>query len=152
MSGHQRALGTMTHGVYVITCKAGGRANGITVGCGIQASIHPPMVAIAINKIRHSHELLSEAGHFVFHVLADDQGDLSTHFGSFSGRDSDKFEGVQWEEGYKGIPTLPKCRAVMGCAKVKEVDAGDHTLFIGVVETSRVDDSKRGLIFIRPLA
>lgn len=40
----------------------------------------------------------------------------------------------------------------MGCAKVKEVDAGDHTLFIGVVETSRVDDSKRGLIFIRPLA
>lgn len=152
MTGHQRALGTITHGVYVVTCKAGERANGITVGCGIQASIRPPMVAIAINKVRHSHGLLSGADHFVFHVLADDQGDLSTHFGSFSGRDRDKFEDVEWEEGYRGIPTLPGCRAVMGCAKVKEVDAGDHTLFIGEVETSHVDDSKRGLIFTRPLA
>jgi flavin reductase (DIM6/NTAB) family NADH-FMN oxidoreductase RutF len=140
----------MTHGVYVVTCMAEGKVNGITVGCGIQASIRPPMVAIAINKVRHSHGLISNSGHFVFHVLADDQGDLSTHFGSFSGRNRDKFQGVRWEEGYHGLPTLPGCRAVMGCAKVKEVDADDHTLFIGQVETSHVDDSKRGLIFKRP--
>jgi len=41
---------------------------------------------------------------------------------------------------------LKGCRAVLGCKKINEVDAGDHTVFIGEVEYSELDDSKTSQI------
>jgi len=94
----------------------------------------------------YSHELLVDSEYFVVHVLTDDQVDVGKNFGYVSGRVKDKFEGMSWELGYMGVPVLKGCRAIFGCKKITEVDAGDHTLFIGEVEYSEMDDSKTSQI------
>jgi len=108
--------------------------------------MNPTLVSIAISKPWYSHELLVDSEYFVVHVLAEDQVDIGKNFGYVSGRTKDKFEGMDWEPGFMGVPVLKGCRAVLGCKKINEVDAGDHTVFIGEVEYSELDDSKTSQI------
>jgi len=139
---HQPAIETMNYGVYVVTCRSGDRINGLTIAWATQVSMNPSLISIAVAKPWYSHELLKSSFNFVVHVLADDQVDLGKHFGYVSGRDKDKFEGLEWESGYEDVPVLKGCKAVIGCKKINEVSAGDHTIFIGEAEYSKVDESK----------
>jgi len=142
MSEPQAALGTFTYGVYVATCKAGDKVNGLTLGWVSQVSQNPPRLMIATNKASCSCSLISESEHFIVHVLADEQVDLGKHFGSTHGWDTDKFEGIDWTPGVDGIPVLKGCKAILVCKKTDRVDAGDHALFIGEVVSSEVDEEK----------
>lgn len=146
---HQPALETLSYGVYVTTCKSAEKANGLTLAWGAQVSLDPALVAIAVNKDWCSHDLLSKSDHFIVHVLAEDQTELGIHFGTTHGWDTDKFEGVDWEPGIDGIPIIKGCKTVMECKKVKEVEAGDHTVFIGEVVSARVDENKKEQVLDR---
>jgi len=143
---HQKAVEAMRYGLYVVTCRSGDKKNGLTVAWVTQVSMNPTLVSIAVAKPWYSHELLVDSEYFVVHVLADDQVDVGKNFGYVSGRVKDKFEGMSWELGYMDVPVLKGCRAVLGCKKINEVDVGDHTLFIGKVEYSKMDDSKTSQI------
>jgi len=149
MSENQAALDTLSYGVYVITCKAGNRTNGLTVAWATQVSGTPNLVAAAVCQKWFSHKLLSESDYFIFHVLAEEQTELGKHFGSVHGWDTDKFEEVKWEPGVDGIPVIQGCRAVMECRKVQEVPAGDHTIFIGEVLSSEIDETKKEQVLNR---
>jgi flavin reductase (DIM6/NTAB) family NADH-FMN oxidoreductase RutF len=106
MSEHQNNLRAMKHGIYVVTSQWGDKVNGLTVAWASQASLIPPMVAVAVDKRWYSHELLSGGRYFTVNVLADDQVPLGKHFGSKSGRTTDKLEGVEWDPGANGVPRL----------------------------------------------
>ena len=142
MSGHQTALGTMNYGVYVVTCRSREKTNGLTVAWATQVSMNPPLLAVAVHKKWYSHELLTSSEYFIVHVLAEDQVTIGKHFGFVSGRDRNKFEGVDWELGFNDIPILKGCKTIMGCKKVQEVSTGDHTVFIGEILFSKIDESK----------
>jgi flavin reductase (DIM6/NTAB) family NADH-FMN oxidoreductase RutF len=149
MSEHQDNLRAMNYGVYVVTSKAGDRVNGLTVAWASQVSLKPPMVAVAVDKRWYSHELLSIGEHFTVNVLADDQVPLGKHFGSSSGRTTDKLEGVEWEPGANGLPKLAGCRAWIECRKIDAVSTGDHTLFIGEVVASERNEAKTEQVYDR---
>ena len=149
MSGPQEALGTFSYGVYVATCKAGEKINGITLAWVSQVSQKPPRLMIAANKASCSHALMSDSAHFIVHVLADDQVELGKHFGSTHGWDLDKFDGVEWTLGVDGIPILKGCRAVLVCKKTDQVDGGDHSMFIGEVISDEVDAGKKEQVLDR---
>ncbi len=149
MSEHQDNLRAMSYGVYVVTSKAGDRVNGLTVAWASQVSLKPPMVAVAVDKRWYSHELLSRGEHFTVNVLADDQVPLGKHFGSSSGRTVDKLEGVGWKRGANGVPKLAGCRAWIECRKIESVSTGDHTLFIGEVVASELNEDKTGQVYDR---
>ena len=82
-------------------------------------------------------------------VLADDQVPLGKHFGSSSGRTTDKLGGVEWEPGDNGVPKLEGCRAWIECRKIDTVSTGDHTLFIGKVVASERNEAKTGQVYDR---
>ena len=149
MREHKAALDTFPYGVYICTCKAGEKANGLTLGWVQQVSSNPTLVAITVYKKWYSHKLLSEGDYFIVHVLDEEQVELGKHFGTIHGWDTDKFEGIEWKPGVDGIPVIQGCRAVLECKKVKQVPAGDHTLFIGEVISSKVDETKKEQILDR---
>ncbi len=139
----------MSYGVYVVISKASDRVNGLTVAWASQVSLKPPMVAVAVDKRWYSHELLSRGEHFTVNVLADDQVPLGKHFGSSSGRTTDKLERVMWEPGANGVPNLAGCSAWIECRKIDTVSTGDHTLFIGEVVASELNEAKTGQVYDR---
>jgi flavin reductase (DIM6/NTAB) family NADH-FMN oxidoreductase RutF len=69
--------------------------------------------------------------HFVVHVLAADQVDLSQRMARPA---EDKFIGLPLEDGLGGTPRLRGSLATFECALWKTVEAGDHVIFLGRVE------------------
>ena len=66
-----KALWTISYGMYVVTARSGGRANGQIANAVFQVTAEPPRVAAAINKDNFTHGLIRQGGWFGVSVLAE---------------------------------------------------------------------------------
>jgi flavin reductase (DIM6/NTAB) family NADH-FMN oxidoreductase RutF/rubredoxin len=135
----ERALWTMSYGMYVVTARAGGQANGQIANTVFQVSAQPPRVAVAINKENFTHGLIRTSGFFAFSVLADSVPmERIGLFGFNSGRDVDKLAQVGMRSGLHCPLVTDHALAVAEVKVTNEVDAGTHTLFVGDVLAAEV--------------
>lgn len=140
------ALSRFASGVSVVTTKdAAGKLHGITVSAFCSVSLRPPLVLICIENVAGSHYAFIESGVFAVNILAEDQALLSEHFALIH---EEKFAGIDFEIGTLGIPLLCGCLATLECRIRNTADGGDHTIFIGEVESAFVTD-KRPLVYYR---
>ncbi|MCS6874329.1 MAG: flavin reductase family protein [Pyrinomonadaceae bacterium] len=140
------ALSRFASGVTVVTTKdRSGNLFGITVSAFCSVSLEPPMVLICIDKKTGSHHAFIETGAFVVNFLREDQSMLSQHFASPS---SDKFLSVEHYVNVRGLPVLSNALAVLECRLVHSYDGGDHTIFVGEVEKTKVSEGNP-LIYFR---
>jgi flavin reductase (DIM6/NTAB) family NADH-FMN oxidoreductase RutF len=63
-------------------------------------------------------------------VLSRDQLELARHFGTRSGRETDKLAGVSWRAGRTGAPILAEAVAYLECRLTGRIPAGDHEIVI----------------------
>ncbi len=141
----RHALGRFASGVTVVTvADERGEATGLTVSAFSSVSLNPPLVLVCIDNRSTSIPVIESVGSFAVNVLTKDQAHLSNRFAS---RDVNKFDGVAWSKGSLGMPLLSGALAQLECTLAKTVDAGDHTLFIGQVEATNVEDSEQPLLY-----
>jgi flavin reductase (DIM6/NTAB) family NADH-FMN oxidoreductase RutF len=125
------ALGRFATGVAIITCvDPAGQRIGLTANSFSALSLDPPLVLWSLRRSSPSVQAFSAAAHFVVNVLAESQVELSRRFAS---QVADKFAQGHWASGIGGAPVLAGCAAVFECATERELDGGDHALFIGRV-------------------
>ena len=137
------ALSRFPSGVTVVTTRGSdGQLHGITVSAFCSVSLEPPLILVCVEKIASSHNALHEPGIFVVNILSENQRDLSEHFAS---QIEDKFQNVKYHEGIHGLPVLADVAASLQCTLHATHDGGDHTIFVGSVESVTVND-------LRPLA
>ncbi|PYP94443.1 MAG: hypothetical protein DMD34_08600 [Gemmatimonadetes bacterium] len=119
-------LRNLTSPVVAITCQRAGTRNGMIADSAIRASIVPaiPRVSVYIHKFNFSHDLIFETGHFVLHLLRDDQFELIHQLGFTSGRARDKLAGVPHRPGTLGVPVLDECYADFECRVANVMDTG----------------------------
>lgn len=128
----------LVHGVYVVTTRLGDVVNGMTAAWVSQVSLKPLLIMVSIAPSRYSHDLIKKSGIFAVNVLDRDQADLGKRFGFKSGRQVDKFAGLEWTAGATGAPILPQAYACLELKLTETVPAGDHTLFVGEVVAAEV--------------
>lgn len=130
----RRALGQYATGVTVVTTHHDGRDYGMTANSFTSVSLNPPLVLWAAAKSSPSLVAFEAADTFAVNVLAADQHHLSRQF-STSG--PDKFDGVRVRprDGAGGPPLLDGTVASFRCRRTQRVDAGDHVVFLGEVES-----------------
>ena len=128
----------LVHGVYVITTRLGDRINGMTASWVSQVSLSPLLLMVSIAPSRYSHDLIKESRVFAVNVLASDQVDLGKRFGFQSGRQVDKFAGLEYLTATTGSPVLPQACAFFDLKLVDTFPAGDHTLFVGNVVEGKI--------------
>jgi len=129
--------------VVIAIAKDGrGKYNPITLGWTMIASHQPPMLAIGVDKTRHSLEAIREAGEFVIAMPSEDQETDTMFHGTNSGRDMDKLA----EAGTNTSPAkvidcvlMDDAVANFECRLVGEMETGDHVLFVGQVVCSHVN-------------
>lgn len=132
-------------GFPVVLATVGGeKDNIITLAMCHVFSFRPPYVGVGISPRRFSHHLFAESKDFGVNIP--DRGLLrqTEICGSKSGRRVDKFEaaGLTREKAQKiSAPLIAECPVNIECVKVKEVDAGDHTWFIGEIVAARKEDT-----------
>ncbi len=126
--------------IVLLTCSdKEGKENAITVAWSTPTSFEPPMVAVSVSPKNYSHSLISETKEFVVNVPPIDLLDESYFIGSYSGKELDKFKEIKLtKKPAKKVkaPIIEECFAHLECKVEKEVNTGDHTLFIGLVLTA----------------
>ncbi len=120
----------LTAGVYVVGVADGERRNAFTAAWLMQVSFDPLLLALSVNPGSASFPLLVAGGGFAVSVLSRDQLDLARHFGSRSGRETDKLAGVSWRSGRGGAPILAGAVAYLECSLTGRFPAGDHEIVI----------------------
>ncbi len=136
----RRALGQYATGVTVVTVEdADGNRWAMTANSFTSVSLNPPLVLWAAAKRSPSLPAFEAADRFAVNVLASDQHHLSRQF-STSG--ADKFEGVTLVPGDQvdhadavRPPVLEGTVAHFVCRRTQRVDAGDHVVFFGEIES-----------------
>jgi len=142
----RNALSCFASGVSVVTTKdASGNMHGITVSAFCSVSLNPPLILICIEKTAASHYAFTESGAFIVNILDETQTDLSERFAAPA---SDKFEDIDITPGVRGVPALIDALANLECRLHEVCDGGDHSIFVGEVENTYVNDGKP-LVYFR---
>ncbi|MBN1282940.1 MAG: flavin reductase [Proteobacteria bacterium] len=151
-AGLNQALFSVTHGLYILTSRAGDRINGQCLDSLMQVTNMPPRIAIGVGKRSLTHEMITESGVFVANVI--DRGfagcyDDVKRFGFQSGRKVDKFADRAQEPGEMGAPILPEAKAFYECRVIsdKTLDLGTHTLFVADVIRAGTRESGEPLTY-----
>lgn len=132
------ALGRFASGVTVVTTKDNeNRLHGITVSAFCSVSLEPPLILVCIDKEAGSHRAFEQSRAFVVNILREDQQYLSDRFASHL---PDKFEGVKYRDGIDRLPVLEDVLVNLECRLVNAHDDGDHTIYIGEIVVSTVND------------
>src|SRR5436190_20124173 len=136
----RRALSRFISGVSVVTTLGkDNRPAGITVSAFSSVSLEPPLVLACIDKRASLHDHLTEGSHFAVNILAEDQQDISRLFAS---KDEDRFIGGGYRWGVSGAPLLDGALAYIECRVVHAYPGGDHTIIVGEVESTSINEHK----------
>ena len=127
-----KALYKLGYGLYVVSSRKGDRLNAQIANTVFQITSEPPTIAVSINKNNLTHEFISESKVLTASVLSQDTPlSFIGHFGFKSGRDMDKFEGINHKTGDTQAPVVTdNALAYMEARVIQEVDVGTHTIFI----------------------
>lgn len=104
----------------------------MTVSSFTSVSLHPPLILVCIDWRAG---LVFDAGHpeaFAVNILSEQQQDLAARFAKLP--DTERFDGVKWEEGWGGVPLIKEVVASLACRTEKVIEAGDHFILLGRVE------------------
>ena len=139
-------LGCFATGVAVATTlDQAGKPVGLTISSFNSVSLNPPLVLWSLACDAGSHGAFSAADAFSINILSNEQTDVCHQFARSS---VDKFGGVAWHPGHRGVPLLKDALATLECNHYRQYEGGDHTIFIG--EVVRVDASEKApLIYHR---
>jgi flavin reductase (DIM6/NTAB) family NADH-FMN oxidoreductase RutF len=140
-------MGRFPAGVAVVTVELDGQRIGLTVASLISLSLEPPLVGFAVRRDAALHELLRDAGEFAVSMLGAGQEWIAQHFA----------RGVPpialWENiplrETDGPPQLEGAIGWLRCRTVDELDTGDHTFFVGAVESAKAGPGEEPLVFHR---
>jgi flavin reductase len=137
----KHALRRWPSGVTVVTARAGETIHGMTVSAFSSVSLDPPLVLVCADKASNTHPVIAEGRVFAAHILAQGQEPLSHRFAS-KADEWRRFEGIDWKTGATGAPILPGALAVLDCRVVGELDAGDHVIYVGQVESVHLSEAE----------
>jgi len=126
----------------LITCAHGGRAN-VMASSAMPASFKPPLLVVSVSPRRFSYELIKLQGEFVVNIPTLRLLDEVVACGSSSGREVDKVKRLGLTLGRARrveVPIIEECAAHLECRVFREVEAGDHSLFIGEVVAAYAEE------------
>lgn len=134
------ALFNIGYGLYVITSNDGKKDNGLIVNTVTQVTNSPDRIAVTVNKENYSHHIINQTGKMNINCLSVDAPfSVFENFGFRSGRNTDKFEGMEILRSDNGLAFLPRyINSFMSLKVEKYIDLDTHGMFICEVTEARV--------------
>ena len=126
------ALDKISYGLFVVTSINDNKMNGQCSNTVFQLTDKPLQLSVCLNKNNLTHEYVAQSGVLAISILEQSDLEMVRTFGYKSGRQVDKFAGVEYIKGQNGCPILKKCVAYLEgrVQRDKIVDVGTHSLFV----------------------
>lgn len=133
----REVMGRLAGGVTVVTALDGdGHPRGFTATAVCSVSLDPPLVLVCVAREARTPAAIREAGRYALNFLCSGDASSSDRFAASEGS---KFEGVDWAAAPGGAPLLSGVLAWVECEVEFDVEAGDHTIFVGRVTAAEVE-------------
>lgn len=141
----RRVLGHFATGVTVITTRdADAHPVGLTASAFSSVSLEPPLVLVCVDHKSQTYPALRDGGRFAVNILREDNEAISRRFASTR---LDKFDGVPFRPGTLDLPLIEGALAHIECRTVGAHVEGDHTIFVGRVESASAGEGEPLLYF-----
>ena len=146
--------------VLLVGAKVDDRPNFMAVAWGGIANSVPPMISVAIRRIRYTGRGIRQNMVFSVNVPSVDMVKETDYCGIASGAKVDKVKVCRFKVFYGKLgnaPLIEQCPVNLECKVVHVLDLGSHFLFIGRVEETHVSeecltDGKPDVNKIKPFA
>ena len=135
-----KALFKIGYGLYVVTCKNDKKDNALIVNTVTQLTDTPLKVAVNINKLNYSHDIIKKSGVLNVNCLNNEAPfSVFQKYGFVSGKDKDKFADEEVMRSENGLVVLSNYINAFISLKVDTyVDLGTHGMFICSVTESKI--------------
>jgi flavin reductase (DIM6/NTAB) family NADH-FMN oxidoreductase RutF len=141
----RRVMASHAAGVAIVTTiDFDGEPRGLTTTALTSVSLDPPLVLVCVGLESRTLPALRSSQRFAINLVHSSAADLATRFAS---KEEDKFTGWAWRPGTYGSPLLhDDVVAWLECSVDREIEAGDHVVFLAHVEQGDAHESE-----LRPL-
>ena len=135
MNKMEQILRNLSYGLYLIGVEDNGRPCGCIVNTVFQVTSENPIVAISMNKNNYTWELIERTGRFSVSILSEKtRKEVIQKLGFVSGRDHDKYEGIDYTM-HQGLPVLnEECSGALLCKVVSMAETPTHMVILASVE------------------
>ncbi len=141
------AMDKISYGLYIVTSIKDNNINGQCCNTVFQLTSKPLRISICLNKRNLTHQYVMDSGVFAVSMLGTEQTEAVRRFGYQSGRNVDKFAGIEYLAGQNGCPILTNCLAYVEAKVLQTLDVGTHTLFIADVTAGRMVANEEALTY-----
>jgi 3-hydroxy-9,10-secoandrosta-1,3,5(10)-triene-9,17-dione monooxygenase reductase component len=138
------ALGRFATGVAFVTAAPDGEPTGLIVNSLASVSLEPPLVSFCPSRTSLTWSRMRRTGRFGVNLLASQHERFAVRA---TPAGADRFAGLDWEPGRRGVPLLTDAVASLECEIVAEHPAGDHWIVVGQVENLHNTSVEHPLIF-----
>jgi len=145
----RQALGQFVTGVTVITVEfEPGKIHGMTANSFASVSLNPLLILVCVDQRALMLPYLEEQKRFGISVLKEHQQALAEFFAQ-PGQNEDVEDrlNIRFRHSPSGIPVLEDTLAQLTCRVVASYVSGDHTIFLGEVETVDLSEGQPLLFF-----
>lgn len=134
--------GRFATGVTVITTRTADGDHGMTASAFMSVSLDPPLISICLDRRSKMLGEIRKSGRYAVNILSRDLHPYALHF---AGKPDATLPNML--DDRHGLPVLRGAAAVMVADVVKQVEAGDHVLFLGHVKHLDHDPEADPLLF-----
>lgn len=135
---------TLSTGIYGIGVQHAGEVRIFTASWVMPVSFDPVLIALSINPIHRSYQILRENGFFSINVIGHDHPGLAEKLAG----PGDRLQGLKWLKGHSACPLLENALAHVECRVLHDYPAGDHQLVVGEVLGGSIrNPSERRLLY-----
>ena len=133
----RRVVGNFATGITVITAeREPGQVHGMTANSFASVSLDPLLILVCIDHNARLLSFVKEQHRFGVNILKDSQREVSEHFAKpLQEPEATESLGIRFRWTSTGVPLIEDALAHLACNVAAEYPAGDHTLFLGEVES-----------------
>jgi flavin reductase (DIM6/NTAB) family NADH-FMN oxidoreductase RutF len=139
-------LAKFASGVTVVTSVDERGFHGVTVSAFCSLSLDPPLVLVCIDRAIQSHDLITTAPAFAVNILSRGQTFLAEQFSGQTPLSDPRFSRVPHRLSNLGLPLIRDAVAWIECRAWAAYDGGDHSIFVGQVESLGLGEQDDPLI------
>ena len=146
----RQALGQFATGITVVTVEyEPGKIHGMTANSFTSVSLSPLLISVCVDQRAVMLPFLHQQKRFGVNVLKEHQQAISEFFAQ-PGQNEDIEDrlSIRFHNSPSGVPLLQDTLARLSCKVAASHEAGDHTIFLGEVESVEVSEG-RPLLFFR---
>ncbi len=140
----RRVMGSFPTGITVLTAeREPGKVHGMTANTLTSVSLDPLLILVCIDQNARLLTCLKAQRRFGVNILKDTQRKISEYFAKLEQDPAEEGRlGVRFRWTPTGIPLLEDALAHLACNVVAQYMSGDHTIFVGEVESMELKEGE----------